>query len=120
MTRSESPSERRRQPRIRVHLPLKLTIQDRTVNTRIEDLSSSGIRFHTPSPLPLLTRVQIALELPHTGAAGEDASMAITGVVVRCDRAEADRQSPYDTAIYFEDLSERARGQLSQFVSTQA
>jgi hypothetical protein len=113
-------SERRRQPRIRVHLPLKLTIQDRTVTTRIEDLSCSGIRFRTPAPLPLLTRVQIALELPHSGGGGEDASMAITGVVVRCDRAETAEASPYDTAIYFEDLSDRARGQLSQFVSAQA
>jgi hypothetical protein len=120
MTRSERPSDRRRQPRIRVHLPLRLTIQDRTVTTLIEDLSSSGIRFRTPAPLPLLTRVQIALELPHSGPAGEDASMAITGVVVRCDLAEADQKSPYDTAIYFEDLSERARGQLAQFVSAQA
>ena len=107
--------ERRRHPRVDVSLALRLTIGDSTVETEISNLSNSGIRFRTPSALPLLSRVQIALELPESD--GASTPIAITGVVVRCDQIPGGEPTPYDTAIYFEDLSERARGQLSQFVT---
>ena len=108
--------ERRQHPRIEVNLALRLTIGGNTVETEIRNLSNSGIRFRTPSALPLLSRVQIALELPASD--GASAPLAITGVVVRCDQIPGGEPTPYDTAIYFEDLSERARGQLSQFVTS--
>jgi len=131
-------AERRKSPRVVTDMPLRLTIGGRTVETRIHDLSSSGIRFGTPDKLPLLSRVQIALELP----AGRDdkgaTPIAIAGVVVRCDRAagagskeRADGGRPpkpqapgtgaapmaYDTAIFFESLPEGARALLSKFVT---
>ena len=110
-------TDRRRQPRVRVDLPLHLTFRDQTVETLIRDLSSSGIRFRTPTELPLMTRVQIAIELPEASGPGGTAGLAITGVVVRCDStSEGDAANPYDTAIYFEDLSERSRALLDKFV----
>ena len=111
-----SQVERRRHPRISTDLPLQLTFRDATVDTRIRDLSSSGIRFRAAAPLPLLSRVQIALELPDTKGSASASSLAITGVVVRCAEIEGGAPAPFDTAIYFEDLSERARGQLARFV----
>ena len=110
--------ERRKQPRIHVDLPLQLTIKDATVATQIRDLSTSGIRFRSPLVLPLLSRVQIALELPEMPSGGSARSLAITGVVVRSDNTGTGRRPDYDTAIYFEDLSERARSQLSQFIAS--
>ena len=110
--------ERRAHPRIDVNLPLRLTIGGKTVETEISNLSNSGIRFRTPAALPLLSRVQIALELPE-GNVGVSAPLAITGVVVRCDQIPGGEPTPYDTAIFFEDLSDRARGQLSHFVAQQ-
>jgi c-di-GMP-binding flagellar brake protein YcgR len=111
--------ERRRQPRVTADLPLRLTFKDRTVETRIKDLSGSGIRFKAPAALPLLSRVQIALELPDAAAPGQPAaSIAITGVVVRCREGDAAEEARYDTAIFFEDLSEIARARLARFVSS--
>jgi hypothetical protein len=120
-----SQQERRRHPRVTVDLPLNLTFREETVETRIRDLSTTGIRFRAPSPLPLMSRVQIGLELPAAGRTGPGAPIAITGVVVRCDEEPAGEDprsgsSTYDTAIYFEDLSEAARVQLSQFVTGRA
>ena len=109
--------ERRKQPRVHVDLPLQLTFRDSTVATQIRDLSTSGIRFRAPSVLPLLSRVQIALELPEMPSGASAGSLAITGVVVRSDET-GDDQRAFDTAIYFEDLSERARSQLSQFIAS--
>lgn len=111
--------ERREHPRIDVSLPLRLTIGEDTVETRITNLSNSGIRFRTPSPLPLMSRVQIALELPAADV-GTPAPLAITGVVVRCEQLPGNPETPFDTAIYFEDLSDRARAQLAHFVESHA
>lgn len=111
-----STLERRRHPRVRADAPLQLTLKDRTVQTRIRDLSSSGIRFPSPQAMPLLSRVQIALELPDSGGGAARDSLAITGVVVRCDRT-LEGPAPYDTAIYFEDLSEQARARLARYVA---
>ncbi len=110
-----SQVERRRHPRVSTDLPLQLTFKDTTVETHIRDLSNSGIRFQAPAPLPLLSRVQIALELPDANSSSVS-SLAITGVVVRCAETEAGDGPPFATAIYFEDLSERARSQLARFV----
>jgi len=111
--------ERRKHPRIHVDLPLRLTVQDRTVETHIRDLSTSGIRFRSPSALPLMSRVQIALELPETQEGRAASALAITGVVVRSDESESKGKLAYDTAIYFEDISEPALRQLSQFIAGQ-
>ena len=110
--------ERRRHPRVHTDLPLQLTFKDTMVETRIRDLSSSGIRFRAPAALPLLSRVQIALELPDAEGGTSSITIAISGVVVRCAETEAGDSPPYDTAIYFEDLSEPAKRQISRFVKT--
>jgi len=110
--------ERRLSPRISADLPLRLTFKDRTVETRIHDLSSSGIRFKSPAALPLLSRVQIALELPEAASGQGTTSIAITGVVVRCMEREPGGEAHYDTAIFFEDLSELARSRLARFVTS--
>lgn len=117
-------AERRKSPRVEADLPLRLTLGGRTVETRIHDLSSSGIRFGTPDKLPLLSRVQIALELPGGRDGKGSTPIAIAGVVVRCDRAEGTKgrggggAAIYDTAIFFESLPEGARALLSKFVAT--
>lgn len=108
-------AERRRYPRVPADLPLRLTFKDHTVQTRILDLSTSGIRFATPDSLPVMSRVQIALELPARAGGGTD-PLAITGVVVRCDRTAASG-GHFDTAIFFEELSGTARMRLEQFVA---
>lgn len=110
--------ERRRFPRVPADLPLRLTFKDKTVETRIHDLSGSGIRFKAPAALPILSRVQIALELPDGKPGQPGASIAITGVVVRCREGDPGEAARFDTAIFFEDLSESARARLTRFVSS--
>ncbi len=112
------PAERRRHRRISVRLPLQLTVKDQTVDTHIVDLSESGIRLRTPAALPLMTRVQIALELPTKKPSEGASSVGITGVIVRCVHVDDDSGVPYDTAIYFETLSDSARGRIARYMQT--
>jgi len=113
-------TERRRHPRAEALLPMKLSIGEEMVETRIRDLSCSGIRFHAPQSLRLMSRVQIALELPEGPQGARINPLLISGVVVRCDIADLEEGAEtFDTAIFFDDLTETARQHLSQFVSTQ-
>lgn len=104
---------------------MRLSIGEEMVETRIRNLSCSGIRFHAPKSLQLMSRVQIALELPEghkpdDPKAGRTTPLIISGVVVRCDIADLEEGAEsFDTAIFFDDLTETARQHLSQFVSTQ-
>jgi hypothetical protein len=107
------PTERRKEPRVAAQLPLRFTFAGQTIDTHIADLSNSGIRFHTPQPLPVMTRMQMTLELPEpTGT-----PITITGVVVRCAEIRGRKDFPFDAAIFFEDVApESARARLKRFV----
>ena len=114
-----STTERRKHPRLQLDLPLRLTVGERTVDTLICDISTSGIRFRTPEPLPMMSRVQIGLELPASGSSGP---VAMNGVVVRSDLRPDDAGNPepeggpYETAIFFDDLPPQAQTQLTRFL----
>ena len=109
-------TERRRDPRIAVELPLRFTFEGKTIDSRIVDLSRSGIRFHTPQPLPVMSRVQMTLGLPEgKGTTG----ITIVGVVVRCAEVRGRRDLPFDAAIFFEDVSPAsARNRLNEFIGS--
>jgi hypothetical protein len=107
--------ERRKEPRVAVQHPLRFTFAGKTVETRIVDLSNSGIRFLTPAALPVMTQMQISLELPDGTATATPIS--ITGVVVRCAAVRGRTEMPYDAAIFFEDISPAsARTRLQRFI----
>ncbi len=111
--------ERRKEPRVAVQHPLRFTFAGKTVETRIVDLSNSGIRFRTPAPLPVMSQMQISLELPDGTATA--APISITGVVVRCAAVRGRTELPYDAAIFFEDISPAsARTRLQRFIREHA
>jgi len=91
-------------------------LKDERVSTEIEDLSNAGIRFRTPSALPIMSRVQIALELPTGGK--ERVLVSATGVVVRSDASASAGSHRYETAIFFEDITEASRLQIARFVQS--
>ena len=113
-----STQERRRTPRVQIDLPLQLNIGDETVDTRLSDISTSGVRFRTVQPLTIMSRVQIALELPDSG----EPAVALAGVVVRSDLRPDGAGNPdplggqYETAIFFDNLSDEAMGQLDRLL----
>jgi hypothetical protein len=113
-----STQERRRTPRVQIDLPLQLNIGEETLDTRLSDISTSGVRFRTLRPLTIMSRVQIALDLPESG----EPPVGLAGVVVRSDLRTDAAGNPdpdggqYETAIFFDNLSEEALGQLGRFL----
>lgn len=91
-------------------------LKDRKVETQIEDLSNSGIRFRCPEPIPLMSQVQIALQLPTGAKPRESTYLSITGVVVRSDPVAGAGSAPFETAIYFHEISDAVRLQIASFL----
>jgi hypothetical protein len=109
-------TERRREPRVAVELPLRFTFGGKTIDSRIVDLSKAGIRFHTPQPLPVMSRMQLTLGLPE---GKRTTRITIVGVVVRCAEVRGRRGLPFDAAIFFENVSPAsARNRLNEFVGS--
>ena len=115
-----STQERRKFPRTRLDLPLDLNLGEQEIPSRIYDISTSGIRFRTPASLPLMSRVQLAIELSQ----GADAPLALSGVVVRSAELPDDSGNPepaggkYETAIFFDDLTDTMHRELTKFLES--
>ena len=107
-------SERRGSPRAVSRVSLVLDHAAQEVTTATENLSSSGAYCIVSRYIPAMTKLQVQLELP-----GERGSRIIRcqGVVVRIDPPhESPKQSRYQVAIFFNDLPERDRAHVSQYV----
>ncbi len=112
---SSNPSmERRRAPRLNTRLPLSLGDRAGELLTTTHNLSASGAYCTVRKFLAPMTKLQVRLELP-----GDHRPVPIEcqGVVVRVEPPEpVSRRSTYRVAIFFNDLSERNRDGLAQFV----
>jgi hypothetical protein len=103
--------ERRRYPRSRRGIQ---SIDDKGepgVLNHVDNISASGVLCHTVKPLPLMTKLGMALELP----APVERRIDCEGVVVRC---EADEQGDdnFKVAILYTRISDEDRDAIEQFV----
>ena len=108
-------NERRRQPRIRERVILALQHDEQGVlEAETQNLSASGVYCTIEQFIPPLTKLQLESELPHGPRVSR---IRCTGVVVRVEPilSSADRWR-YRIAIFFNDLLERDRAVISQFV----
>lgn len=104
---------RRKTPRIIQQLPLRLQAAAEELITKTENVSASGAYCTVSRFLPLMTKLQIRLELPGPPRA----SISCEAAVVRIDPPKAvARRSQYQVAIFFTDLSEQDRSSLARYV----
>lgn len=83
------------------------------VAATLRDAGPSGLLCRAAEPLPELTRVAIDVELPAAPAAAPDAartSVALTGVVVGCERTASG--DDFEIALRLEGMPPSACGQL--------
>jgi hypothetical protein len=102
--------ERRRYPRSRRSLPLMAEASGPGVLNHVDNISANGVRCHTIKPVPLMTRMQIKLELP-----GQDHSVDAEGIVVRCD-PDVKGDDHFKVAILFTRLDEDDHSAIRRWV----
>jgi hypothetical protein len=104
---SKSGAERRRHPRAPADWTVELALAGGTQRARLRDVSRVGLSFHVEVPIPLMTVLAIALELP----AGDRRRITGSGAVVRCQRISPALEH-YEVALFLHDMSEADRGAL--------
>jgi PilZ domain len=114
MTRPDT--ERRKHPRIRGKAGIRLTAGEHECS--VLDISCSGIRFVIDEPPPLMSLVDIQLEIPRAQRPernGAD-SMHCRGAVVRAEGTEAG----YDVAVFITEIEDNDRLLISDYVRSQS
>lgn len=104
--------DRRRYPRSRRGMPLVQDEGGPGVLNHVDNISANGVLCHTVKPIPLMTRMRIALELP---SADSTARIDADGIVVRCDPHEQG-DDHFKVAILFTRLSDEDHDAIRQFV----
>jgi hypothetical protein len=106
-----SGDERRRYARSRRGVPAIVDDGGPCVLNHIDNISANGVLCHTVKPVPLMTRMSIALELPKP----YERRIECEGIVVRCDPHEMG-DDHFKVAILYTKILEDDRDSISDFV----
>ena len=107
--------ERRRHPRVDERLEFKLKAEDFDLVTETINLSCLGAYCQLNKHIPLMTTLKIALALPYGDQGNEFDYVECSGVVVRVEEvlSEADVDSIYNTAVYFNEIGESEKEKIA-------
>ncbi len=103
--------ERRRYPRSRRGLPVLVDEAGPGVLNHVDNISANGVLCHTIKPVPLMTKMRIALDLPAPLGHRIDAE----GIVVRCD-PDDQGDDHFKIAILFTKIDPDEHEAIRQFV----
>jgi PilZ domain-containing protein len=81
------------------------------VLNHIDNISANGVLCHTVRPIPLMTKMSMALELPKPS----ETRIECDGVVVRCDPDEKG-DDHFKVAILYTRISDEDRQAIEDFV----
>lgn len=102
--------ERRKHPRIKKKLPLKLKSQEFDLITETKNISASGAYCRIPRYLAPLTRLGISLILP---SKNKTEKIDCKGVIVR---TEENLDNTSDIAIYFNEIKKSDQKKISRYI----
>jgi hypothetical protein len=106
-----SGEERRRYARSRRGFPVIVDSGGPGVLNHVDNISANGVLCHTVKPIPLMTRMAIALELPKP----KECRIDCEGIVVRCDPHEMG-DDHFKVAILYTKISEDDREAIHYYV----
>jgi hypothetical protein len=113
---SRTGAERRLHPRAAAAWPLTLLLEGGAQAARLRDVSRAGVSFYLGRKLPLMTLLELTLELPaEPPGAGAVVRVRGKGAVVRCERISAALEH-YEVAVFLHDMAESDRLAIDRFV----
>lgn len=111
MTPRPEGGDRRRYPRSKRGMSLVMDNADPGVLNHVDNISANGVLCHTVKPIPLMTKMSIALDLPRP----IERRIECEGIVVRCDPHEKG-DDHFKVAILYTKISDEDRQALVEFV----
>jgi hypothetical protein len=109
---SKSGAERRAHPRAPADWTVELALAGGTRRARLRDVSRAGLSFHTEAPIPMMTVLALALDLPTPEGRRR---ISGSGAVVRCQRISQALEH-YEVAVFLHDMAESDRLALEAHV----
>ncbi len=103
--------DRRCYPRSRRNSPQIVDNGSPGVLNHIDNISANGVLCHTVKPIPLMTKMSIALELPKP----HQRRIECEGIVVRCHPHDKG-DDHFKVAILYTRISEEDRCAIAEFV----
>lgn len=110
----ERIQEKRRAPRVEEKLPIKIVEGDERLVVETKNISASGVYFTAEKAVPLMSKVVITLLLP--ASTGKNTKVECSGTVVRVAPAAIQDKTMYETAIFFDDITEKTKNIISRHV----
>ena len=113
------PSDRRTHDRVYARLSLEADHDGRRVQITAMNLSEGGAYCLSEFPFPLMTRLEVSLEVPSEGSDPSDSTLRLPAVVVRCE-PHPTVGANWNLALFFANPSPSARARLSSFIRERA
>jgi hypothetical protein len=116
MARTDT-KDRRVGERVTLWSPVRITDDDGSAPAALKNLSVAGLCCTTSRAFPELALVKIGLDLPGAAHSDERLQLELSGAVVRCvPLRHGTGKRRFEIALYFTDLSPKARQQLTGLV----
>lgn len=111
MPNSVNPEDRRKYPRSKKGKSLPVEAKGAGILNHVDNISANGILCHTVQPVPLMTRLEIVLDLPKP----VDHRVQAEGIVVRCEKDEVG-EDRYKVGIVFTRIDEKDQKKIQEYV----
>jgi hypothetical protein len=110
--------ERRGYPRAKAELALKIDDAGAIIESKVQNISCSGVHCQIKKEFPLMTKVVIILLVPSfiNNKIDDFNKIKCEGVIVRTQPVAERDEILYNTAIFFTDLSGKDREKIAHFV----
>jgi hypothetical protein len=111
--------ERRKEPRARGKVGLRVGVESMTPSADIKNISLSGICFTVGKPLEFMTKLMMTLIFPSDTSSAKASGGAIQceGAVVRCEPVASGEDDSYEVAVFFTHLEEIAKAAIEEYVN---
>lgn len=117
-----APVERRGAVRIPAKLAMEIQIREGG-SSKVESInvSANGVYFKSPTYIPVLTKLDITLDLPNKqDSKARGKIVSCSGVVVRTEpESEAEGTSEYEIACYFTSIDNSDKETLESYILRQ-
>ncbi|MEY2785564.1 MAG: PilZ domain [Planctomycetota bacterium] len=111
--RQPSGAERRRWLRVACDIPVTLNLGGSRCEAKLRDLSRAGACFFLDRPVPMMTVLELSLELKMPRGVRRIRGQ---GAVVRCERI-AKALDHYEIAVFLHEMAEIDRKAIEEFLA---
>ncbi len=110
--------ERRKSPRVKHGLPLKVSADEMDFITQTQDIGVNGALFRLEKAVLLMSRLAMTLLVPSHGKKRTTRKIVCNGVVVRCEPFHGqETHGGYNIAVYFTALKDLDKKALMKYVT---